>query len=33
MKKILSILVTALVERVVGAIVDKATKGGKDGSK
>lgn len=31
MKKILSIIVTALVERVVGAIVDKATKGGNDG--
>ena len=33
MKKLLSIIVTVLVERVVGAIVDKATKGGKDGSK
>ena len=33
MKKILSILVTALVERVVGAIVDKATKGVNDGDK
>ena len=33
MKKILSIIVTALVEREVGAIVDKATKGGCDGSK
>ena len=33
MKKILSIIVTALVERVVGAIGDKATKGGKDGDK
>lgn len=33
MKKILSILLTALVERVVGAIVDKATKERKHGSK
>lgn len=33
MKKLLSIIVTALVERVVGAIVDKATKEAKDGSK
>lgn len=33
MKKILSIIVTALVERVVGAIVDTATKGDKHGDK